>query len=113
MTETKTKILVDLDGTVCEPSGHYPEIGKPREDTIKKINQLKKNGHEVWIYTCREWWQEEEIKNWCKKNHLNIDGVICGKPLGIIIDDLAITPEETNPKTVQQKIDKLKEEWST
>jgi len=107
------KLLVDLDGTVCKPSGNYPEIGEPKKDVIVTLNHLKKDGYEVWIHTCRDWRQEKKIKQWCEENHLHIDGVICGKPLGIFIDDLAIEPmEEQDLKTkITEKTDRLKREW--
>jgi len=84
---------VDFDGVLAEPAD-YPKIGKPKQEIIGELVWLKKEyGYSIWLYTCRDWWQEDDLRRWCDANGVPIDGIICGKPLGIIVDDLSINPD--------------------
>ena len=49
------RIVIDLDGTICElkkPNQRYEDV-LPKDGAIQIINQLKKEGHEIIIYTAR------------------------------------------------------------
>jgi len=91
----KLKLLVDIDGTLTEP-GSYLDFGEVRVGVVEALRQLHKNGYKIVIYTCRGWWQEEKIRRWCDAWKIPYDEIICGKPLGIIIDDLAVNPALEN-----------------
>jgi|TARA_B100001996_G_scaffold197197_1_gene151036 histidinol phosphatase-like enzyme len=45
--------VVDIDGTIAvTPKGQY-EKSVPRQDRIKKLNKLRKNGNTIIFYTAR------------------------------------------------------------
>ena len=49
----KTEIFaVDFDGTLCKNA--YPNIGEPINEMIQWIKDLRKDGHKVILWTCRE-----------------------------------------------------------
>ena len=46
-------IAVDFDGCITERN-EFPEIGKFKEHAIEALNNLKKHGHILVLWTCRE-----------------------------------------------------------
>ena len=46
-------ISVDFDGTITERN-EFPKIGKFKEHAIEALNNLKKHGHTLVLWTCRE-----------------------------------------------------------
>ena len=54
LKETKLKIYVDIDETICyyKAERKYPEA-IPIKDRIEKINKLFHEGHEITYYTAR------------------------------------------------------------
>ena len=46
------KILVDIDGTICESAEGYDKAS-PLPDNIEKINKLYEEGNTVIYYTAR------------------------------------------------------------
>lgn len=108
----RPKLLVDLDGSLCHPAP-YPEIGIPKVEVIRQLDRLREEGYRIYIYTCRDWWQEGQIQSWCALNGLKVDGVYAGKPLGIICDDLSINPLETEGLygKIKEMTKKMNEDW--
>jgi hypothetical protein len=102
-------ILCDFDGVLCE-TGHWPEIGPPRRKMIDYIISLQRKGHRITIYTCRDWWHRNNIEKWCDEQGFTPDVVVCGKPLGIIVDDLSVNPVVKKP-TVEGLVEKLNNDW--
>ena len=68
-------LLVDLDGTLAVPAP-----------------QLAMRGYRLVLYTSRPQEEEPEIQRWCRRVGLPVARVVCGKPQGILIDDLSISP---------------------
>lgn len=64
---------IDFDGCLCE--NRYPEIGRPKKYMIKYCKQLKKAGHELILWTCREGNELSEAVKWCSDYGLTFDAV--------------------------------------
>ncbi|MHC1572309.1 MAG: hypothetical protein ACXQTL_06130 [Methanosarcinales archaeon] len=108
------KILVDLDKTLTkEPV--FPEIGEPNPEVIDALKRLQDEEFEIVIYTSRSWWSERDIVKWCLLNGLVPNEIICGKPVGILVDDLAVNPrgkdEESLYREIKQRVEEFKEDW--
>lgn len=56
-------IAVDFDGTLCENS--WPGIGEPRHAIINWMRYLRKQGHKVILWTCREGIPLVDAIVWC------------------------------------------------
>ena len=99
------RIVIDLDGTICElkkPNQRYEDV-LPKDGAIQIINQLKKEGHEIIIYTARNM---KTFKgnlgkvnanigkitiDWLNHYDIKYDEILFVKPYGdIYIDDLAM-----------------------
>ena len=61
-------IAIDFDGTIAEHK--FPEIGKPIPCMKQIIKELKEDGHELILWTCRVGEKLEEAKQWLKENGL-------------------------------------------
>lgn len=99
------RIAVDLDGTICEvkkPGERYEDV-KPIPGAIETLQEFKKKGIEIIIYTARHMVtcnndiakitaiQAPIIIEWCKKYNCPYDGLLFGKPyVDFFIDDRAI-----------------------
>ena len=93
-----------FSGTICEvkkKNQSYLDV-KPKPNAIKIINNLKKDGHEIVIYTSRHMKtcdnnvgkivakQGLNLLKWLNKNKIPYDEICFGKPLAdIYIDDKA------------------------
>jgi trehalose-6-phosphatase len=66
-------ISCDFDGTLCEHK--FPEIGKADEYLIKKLIKLRKEGHQVILWTCREGDRLREAIKWCRRFGLEFDAI--------------------------------------
>lgn len=87
-------LLVDLDGTITNhPSPPFMEIGTPNEKVLKALEQATKEEFEIFIYTSRGGWENEFIKKFLAKHNIKHKAII-PKPLGLIIDDKSIRPDE-------------------
>lgn len=64
---------IDFDGTLVEDN--YPSIGKPRTEVIKYVKALKKRGHELILYTCRNKTALDEAVTWCNEQGLKFDAI--------------------------------------
>lgn len=104
------KILVDLDGTLTADA-QYPDIGDPNPSVVSDLKALQSDGHEIVVYTTRTWWEEKEIMRWCADVAGFVpDGILCSKPLGIIVDDLAVNPRDGSVYTQVSKLLKIFDE---
>ena len=54
---------IDFDGTLCRNA--YPRIGKPKMRMIRKCIRLKRKGHKLILWTCREKWELLDAIFWC------------------------------------------------
>ncbi len=77
-------IAVDFDGTLCE--NRWPEIGKPNTGLIKRLIEMKTQGHRIILWTMRthsEFYGKEggsrdllqEAVAFCSAQGLIFDGV--------------------------------------
>lgn len=70
------RYIVDIDGTICESDGDYPNA-RPYYDRIDKINALYDEGHVIIYWTARgmvskkDWSKltEKQLKEWGCKYH--------------------------------------------
>ena len=66
-------IAVDFDGTLCENA--WPYIGEPYHDMIDWIKGLKKLGHKIILWTCRDGMDLVNAIIWCAEHGLFFDAV--------------------------------------
>lgn len=95
-------IAVDFDGTLCEMK--FPDIGEANVPLVNALRELKKKGHTLILWTCREGKDLEAAIEWCKLHDLEFtyvntdDKDIQWEPgrkvvADIYIDDRSFTPE--------------------
>lgn len=101
-------IAVDFDGTLCTDA--YPGIGMPNLALIYFLKQLRKQGSQIILWTCRCGDKLEEAKKWCDSFELEFDAVNANVPMiiekygtdsrkifaDVYIDDKACFPWENN-----------------
>lgn len=99
------RIVIDLDGTICpirESHQKYSEL-LPLENAVKRITELKKDGHYIIISTARNMATCESnvgrvMKNvgkitldWLEKHNIPYDEIFFGKQnADVYIDDRAL-----------------------
>lgn len=66
-------IAVDFDGTLC--TDKWPEIGEPNEDLIMYLQQHRRNGGKIILWTNRVEERLDEAVEWCKKFGLKFDAI--------------------------------------
>lgn len=66
-------IAVDFDGTLCNPC--FPNIGEPHRDVITGLIRLRKAGHKLILWTCREGENLVNAIQWCHQYGLDFDAV--------------------------------------
>lgn len=79
-------IAVDFDGTIVEH--HFPEIGKVKGNAIEALIKMKKAGHKLILWTCRNDADQSlsgrkvltEAVDFCKKMGLTFDAVNSNLP---------------------------------
>ena len=100
MTKIKKVFCFDLDNVICTTHDSNYELSIPNLKVIKKINELKSNGHIIKIFTARFMGRNNEniilakkqVFNFTKKQllswGLDFDILIFGKPVyDIFVDD--------------------------
>lgn len=92
-------IYVDIDGTICDTKGGYPNA-KPIFENIAKINKLFDEGNIIVYWTARgkvsgHDWKEltgQQLEEWGCKYH---DVILNAKPaFDLLIDDKSKRIEE-------------------
>lgn len=86
------KLVIDLDGTICTEEKQFSRsLAKPIKGAINAINNFKKSGYIIIIYSSRTWMEYEMTVDWLNKNNVIYDQLILGKPQGDYwIDDRAL-----------------------
>ncbi|XOK62937.1 capsular biosynthesis protein [Paenibacillus elgii] len=100
------RIVVDLDGTICElkrPEQSYGDV-LPLPGAVAALQRLKAEGHEIIIHTARNMKTQGGnagkavahigalTLTWLEKHEVPYDEIVFGKPYGhVYIDDLAMT----------------------
>lgn len=68
---------IDFDGTLC--SDRFPEIGEPYLNRIDTVKRLKREGHKIILWTCRQNDKNgrhlDNAVNWCRDYGLVFDAV--------------------------------------
>jgi len=86
----KKTICVDFDNTVTTKS-EFPVTGELREGCKKKLDELKKEGYYLILFTSRVGKDFNECVDFCNKYELPFDEYLQGKPKALAyIDDKAI-----------------------
>lgn len=74
MNKKANKIIaVDFDGTLCE--NKYPEIGEPNKEVITYLQNRRKKGDKLILWTCRVGEMLEKAVKWCVEQTLEFDAV--------------------------------------
>lgn len=68
----KLVIAVDFDGTLVEHK--YPAIGEQIPDAFETLRKLKKDGHTLILWTCREGTELKEAIDYCLDRGVFFDG---------------------------------------
>jgi capsule biosynthesis phosphatase len=115
MNDWDKTLVVDLDQTLCElrkPGQDYLEV-LPLPGAIEALQAFKVKGWSIIVHTARGMGSlqgniariESEvlptIKKWLDKWGMPYDGVVVGKPLGIYVDDKAISFQNNWPEIVK------------
>ena len=66
-------VAVDFDGTLCENA--FPEIGAPKYDVIKAIQEYRSYGWKIILWTCRNYEFLDRAVMWCMNHGLTFDAV--------------------------------------
>lgn len=95
--------VFDIDDTICNNKNRDYENAIPYKEVINKINYLYNNGAIIKLYTSRGMVScngdlkkiiaknKDILEKWLKRNNVNYNELIFGKPLGdMYVDDKAI-----------------------
>ena len=72
-------IAVDFDGCLCDHE--FPRIGEPRTWLIKLLTRLRKDGHRLILWTCRQDLEGPgqdycvQAVEWCRGHGLEFDAI--------------------------------------
>ena len=64
---------IDFDGTLCQIN--WPLIGAPKQDVIDKVKELKRQGWQLVLHTCRCGIRLQEAIEWCTEQGIVFDSV--------------------------------------
>lgn len=101
------KLVFDIDDTICNNKNRDYENAIPYKDVIDKINKLHRQGAKITLYTSRGMVScngdidkiieknKDILEKWLKKNKVEYDDLIFGKPLGdLYVDDKAMNVKD-------------------
>lgn len=116
----KTKrLVIDLDGTLCEQTagGEAYFNPKPIGPMINRLHQYAADGWEIVVYTARgmnefrgnlvkiEDKYREPTEQWLEDNHVPWDWLIFGKMPGeLYVDDKGMTPDDFLTEPVRKPV---------
>ena len=66
-------IAVDFDGTLC--FSNWPELGAPNKALIAYLQEWRKNGNKLILWTCRAGTALSTAVEWCHNHGLEFDAV--------------------------------------
>ena len=66
-------IAVDFDGTLCYSK--WPELGQPNHALIEYLQEWKRNGNKLILWTCRAGEALSKAVEWCREQNLEFDAV--------------------------------------
>ena len=79
-------IAVDFDGTLCSKAP-YPGIGEPNMELIEWLQDRKKKGDQLILWTCRDGEALYDAVSWCANLDLNFTSVNKNVPENIALHD--------------------------
>jgi len=86
------RIAIDIDGFLTmESEGHDYLIRTPNKDNIERVNQLRKTGCFILLFTSR--FEEDRFitLDWLKEHGVEFDEVVFGKPkVDCYVDDISL-----------------------
>ena len=114
----KKKVFIfDIDNTICVTKKNLYKSSKPDKKIIKFINNLKKNGHVIKIFTSRYMGRNndnaslvnkkyyKETLQYLKKWNIKFDKLIMGKPsYDYFIDDKCYNIKSKKTLNILKKI---------
>jgi len=88
-------IVVDLDGVICTEERTFERpLARPKEGAREGIRLLRSQGHVIIIYTARSWAEYRMTVDWLRRNEIEYDALMMGKPIyDVWVDDRAICLE--------------------
>ncbi len=108
--------MFDIDNTICFTKNSDYKKSIPKNKIINLINQLKKNGHTIKIFTSRYMGRNNENSKLVKKKYtavvrkqlkkwgVNFNELILGKPsFDLFIDDKTLNPDKADIATELKK----------
>lgn len=66
-------IAVDFDGTLCYSK--WPELDQPNLALIEYLQEWKRNGNKLILWTCRVGEALSKAVEWCREQNLEFDAV--------------------------------------
>ena len=66
-------IAVDFDGTLCY--SNWPELSQPNRALIAYLQEWKRNGNKLILWTCRAGDALTKAVEWCREQNLEFDAV--------------------------------------
>ena len=66
-------IAVDFDGTLCYSK--WLELGQPNQALIEYLQEWKRNGNKLILWTCRAGEALSKAVEWCREQNLEFDAV--------------------------------------
>lgn len=75
--EKKLTIAVDFDGVLVQGKGSYPDAfkGVPVTPMIEALKEMRRRGHKVILWTCREGEPLHNALDFCEEYGLEFDAV--------------------------------------
>ena len=64
-------IAVDFDGPLCYSK--WPELGQPNQALIEYLQEWKRNGNKLILWTCRAGEALSKAVEWCREQNLEFD----------------------------------------
>lgn len=88
------RLLVDFDQTLCDSSwnGKKWVMGVPITEVVEAVQEAAKT-HEIIIFSARPVGEWDEMRHWLKVARVPYNEIFF-KPLGTIVDDRSMRPEE-------------------
>jgi Predicted hydrolases of the HAD superfamily len=74
-------IAVDFDGTIN--SAEWPALGNPLPFVADTLRKLRRDGHYIVIWTCREGKEQTDAVNWLLEHDIPFDRINDHHPVNI------------------------------
>lgn len=88
------RLLVDFNGTLCNTTWNGKDwiMGVPIAPVVEAVQKASKT-HEIVIFTARPVSEWDEMRRWLKVAKVPYSSIFL-KPLGTIVDDNSLRPDE-------------------